>query len=237
MRSITIKPGDDIVSGAPHYMVGRPWMLSFLSFLKTEDESSRPGKITNATLLIPSCSAVNTDDNTEGMSSSEQSTDSNGGYVVVSSLSKDLTVKNRNTVGGSDEGSNSWVEITRQNVDEKTVEHLVMRPEMKIDNDFVLVGKGLWTLLSSKFGFDFAITHLPRIFSETEGQASFQNSPMVVVYPDLLSDSLATCAIVPIPEGGIFDYNDPSDTDLVSEDETPQDDLVSSLEDLLQDHG
>jgi len=228
-----IASGDEIIHGAPHYMICKTWMVSLIKYMKTEKEELRPGTIFNQNILVRFSNAVVTDHTSESMCTSEQSADSNGDYVVVSSPLEKTALKS-SSIGDNNYGANSWIEITRQNANDELVEDLVIKPEMALDEDFVLVGKGLWTVLSSKFGYDFSIKHLPRTFSGTDRLPSSQDGHAIVIYPDLISDPQKAHVIVSIPEKGLFDYSyEIADNDLVSENDPPTDDLfpMDGLED------
>jgi hypothetical protein len=187
------------------YAISKPWMNSFLDFI--DHDHSHPGEISNSHLVarIVTVDAIPVDDDPSNV------TDGLFGYddlqgVTVEKLSNDL-----------DKFPN------------------MLMKGLVFGKDYVLVGDAVWTLLSSKFGFDQLLSFETRFLTTAEKEQWFyigsdMSDLVVAVYPcDHKTASLAD-SLVPIPLSGYFNYSAPETNALsrLISDYAETDDVVST---------
>jgi len=106
---------------------------------------------------------------------------------------------------------------------------------LKAGIDFILVGDAVWTLLSSKFGYDHLLSFEARFLTSAEKKQWFYKGAdmsdiIVEVYPwDQKTESIGD-SLVPIPISGHFNYSTSEGTALTRliTDYTDADDVVSA---------
>lgn len=193
------------------YVIPVEWMqqvLPYLQGLSRDEERVRECKITNASLLLQD------DSKQHAVSDEEESADVVMTAEDASSSTESLRRKRRL----------DWREKEMQHAAAAAAansESLHLKPGLKHGEDYFLVGKNVWTVLSSKFGYDYA---LPR---KVKRSHTAESRLGVHVYHDN-----QWFPKVDIPPSGRFSYE--TAAPLVANDDDDDDqetnDLVSTKE-------
>lgn len=177
--------------GGKLYIVPRRWMAALMDFIGDDDDGldASRGEEVGKIIIEP---LLQPDDVNIGLSSSPLSTD-NSGFV------DDRTARRER-----------WTKI-------KQAKEGNIRKDLKFLIDYTLVGEGLWTLLSSKFGFDFSLTFMIEEQGHVmDNDSSMNGNEVDIDSPNNVEATAVTPSIkivrvgnqtVTLPADGKFDYS------------------------------
>lgn len=129
--------------------------------------------------------------------------------VSIGLSSSPLSAENAGFVDDRTARRERWTKI-------KQAQEGNIRKDLKFGIDYTLVGDGLWTLLSSKFGFDFSLTFKIEEQEHMAGSDSFMSGNEIESnFPNVQTAAVTSSIkivrvgdqIVTLPKDGKFDYS------------------------------
>jgi hypothetical protein len=192
-------------TGEKVYIVPSKWMANLMIFMvQANGQSKSPGKISNGALLEIEHTVV--DPIAVAAAAAEAA-------VALKAASDGTQVDDRTA------RRERWTQI-------KQAKEGNVRKGLVFGQDYTLVGEGLWTLLSSKFGFDVS---LKLDIENDKGSALQEYQDSTGAVKRLVN---VGGILMPLPRDGKFDYSSlvpDSEEGLISDDNDPADSVSARI--------
>ena len=196
-------------------MIPFDWINNFMAYISaSSSECPKPQKIENVCLL---------DKTNKGSPDNGNDDDANKRALPhkVSDHSSDTECSNDDQEHSRKRQARRERWAQREIKERDELKNLPLKPNLSHGVDFVFVGRNVWNLLSSKYGFDVAIGRELKYLHDDENSKKSLGVPLYENNPE---------SFVPVPDCGKWEYPKTNDEiKMVSDDDQQLDDLVREM--------